>query len=70
MGARFLLRLPGVRRCPVPRASAKRLRHDGHRVRIATHGKFRTFVKEHELEFFDIGGDPEDLMSYMVRSEQ
>ena len=41
---------------------------DGHRVRLATHGKFKAFVREHDLEFFDIGGDPEDLMSYMVKS--
>ena len=36
---------------------------------MATHGKFRAFVREHGIEFFDIGGDPEDLMSYMVKSE-
>lgn len=41
----------------------------GHRVRIATHETFRSFVSESNLEFFNIGGDPKELMSYMVRSE-
>ena len=49
-------------------ALSKRLMKDGHRVRIATHGKFRSFVREHQIGFHDIGGDPEDLMSYMVKS--
>lgn len=40
----------------------------GHRVRIATHAVFRDFVEEHELEFFDIGGNPEELMAFMVRN--
>ena len=40
----------------------------GHRIRIATHGVFKDFVQEHELEFFDIGGDPEELMAFMVRN--
>lgn len=41
---------------------------DGHRVRIATHDTFRSFVQDAGLEFFNIGGDPHDLMSYMVKS--
>ncbi|KAG6852494.1 hypothetical protein C0991_011514 [Blastosporella zonata] len=41
---------------------------DGHRVRIATHETFRAFVTDNELEFFDIGGNPQDLMSYMVKN--
>lgn len=49
-------------------ALGKRLREYGHRVRIATHETFRSFVKEAGLEFFSIGGDPKDLMSYMVKS--
>jgi hypothetical protein len=57
-----------------------------HRVRIATHGVFESFVLsanshlrgklgrggmalEGRLEFFDVGGDPKELMAYMVRSE-
>ena len=43
------------------------LKH-GHRVRVATHGTFRQFVADAKLEFFDVGGDPQELMSYMVRS--
>jgi hypothetical protein len=57
-----------------------------HRVRIATHGEFKSFVLrankqlagktgkrgiklEGRLQFFDAGGDPRELMSYMVKSE-
>lgn len=41
----------------------------GHRVRIATHPAFRKFVQEEiGLEFFSIGGDPSELMSFMVRN--
>ncbi|KAH0334765.1 UDP-Glycosyltransferase/glycogen phosphorylase, partial [Aureobasidium melanogenum] len=39
-----------------------------HRVRICTHPNFKDFVEENGLEFFSIGGDPEKLMSYMVRN--
>lgn len=39
-----------------------------HRVRICTHPNFKNFVEENGLEFFSIGGDPEKLMSYMVRN--
>ncbi|KAK4672869.1 hypothetical protein QC763_106820 [Podospora pseudopauciseta] len=39
----------------------------GHRVRIATHGTFKKFVEENGLEFFDIGGDPAELMAFMVK---
>ena len=44
------------------------LQQFGHRVRIATHGVFRNFVKSAGLEFFNIGGDPQELMAYMVRN--
>ncbi|KAJ9657427.1 hypothetical protein H2198_004302 [Neophaeococcomyces mojaviensis] len=41
----------------------------GHRVRIATHPAFRKFIEdEMGLEFFSIGGDPSELMSFMVRN--
>lgn len=41
----------------------------GHRVRIATHPAFRKFVQDEiGLEFFSIGGDPSELMSFMVRN--
>ena len=39
-----------------------------HRVRICTHPNFKDFVEENGLEFYSIGGDPEKLMSYMVRN--
>jgi UDP:flavonoid glycosyltransferase YjiC (YdhE family) len=40
----------------------------GHRVRLATHPTFQTFVKENGLEFFSIGGDPAELMAFMVKN--
>lgn len=56
-----------------------------HRVRIATHPDFKDFVLssnkrlkgktcrgvdlEGRIEFFDVGGDPKELMAYMVKSE-
>ncbi|KAI3336327.1 glycosyltransferase family 1 protein [Xylariaceae sp. AK1471] len=41
----------------------------GHRVRIATHPAFRDFVeKECGLEFFSVGGDPAELMAFMVKN--
>ncbi|KAG8808953.1 hypothetical protein FRC17_003685, partial [Serendipita sp. 399] len=44
------------------------LAKQGHRIRIASHEKFRSFVMENRLEFYNIGGDPEELMSYMVKN--
>ena len=40
----------------------------GHRIRLATHGTFKKFVEENGLEFFDIGGDPAELMAFMVKN--
>jgi UDP:flavonoid glycosyltransferase YjiC (YdhE family) len=40
----------------------------GHRVRLATHPTFKTLVEENGLEFFDIGGDPAELMAFMVKN--
>jgi hypothetical protein len=48
-------------------ALGKALLKDGHRVRIASHETFRSFVLEAGLEFFSIGGNPQELMSYMTR---
>lgn len=62
------------------------IRAKGHRVRLATHGEFESFVLESNshlrgevdakgkplegrLEFFNAGGDPRELMAYMVKSE-
>ena len=39
-----------------------------HRVRIATHPNFKDFVTENGLEFFSIGGDPSELMAFMVKN--
>lgn len=35
-------------------------------MRIATHGLFKDFVLEAGVEYFEIGGDPAELMSYMA----
>ncbi|KAJ5496979.1 UDP-glucose sterol transferase [Penicillium fimorum] len=40
----------------------------GHRVRIATHSPFRKFVEDSGIEFFNIGGDPKEMMAYMVKN--
>ncbi|PNS21582.1 Sterol 3-beta-glucosyltransferase [Sphaceloma murrayae] len=40
----------------------------GHRVRIATHPTFQEFVLENGLEYFSIGGDPAELMAFMVKN--
>lgn len=43
--------------------------HYGHRVRIATHPAFKDFVeKDTSLEFFSVGGDPAELMAFMVKN--
>lgn len=49
---------------------AKLLKEEyGHRVRIATHPAFRDFVeRDCGLEFFSVGGDPSELMSFMVKN--
>lgn len=44
------------------------LKRDGHRVRIATHDVFVDFVSEAGLEFYPIGGDPAELMAFMVKN--
>lgn len=49
-------------------ALGQRLKQDGHRVRIATHENFREFVVSNGLEFYAIGGDPVQLMAYMVKN--
>lgn len=46
------------------------LRKYGHRVRIATHDIFDDFVRKSGsgLEFYPIGGNPSELMAYMVKN--
>ncbi|PTU23988.1 hypothetical protein P175DRAFT_0469539 [Aspergillus ochraceoroseus IBT 24754] len=46
----------------------KRLKSHGHRVRLATHLSFRETVEDQGLEFFNIGGDPAELMAFMVKN--
>ncbi|EHK98999.1 putative Sterol 3-beta-glucosyltransferase [Glarea lozoyensis 74030] len=47
----------------------KNLQEYGHRVRIATHPAFKDFVeKDSGLEFFSVGGDPAELMAFMVKN--
>ncbi|CAE6497736.1 unnamed protein product [Rhizoctonia solani] len=49
-------------------ALGQRLQQYGHIVRLSTHETFRILVKDAGLRFFNIGGDPHELMSYMVRN--
>ena len=49
-------------------ALGKELKKHGHRVRLATHAAFKDFVNENGLEFFSIGGDPSELMAFMVKN--
>jgi UDP:flavonoid glycosyltransferase YjiC (YdhE family) len=45
-----------------------RLLRDGHRVRLATHARFRSFVASSSLEFYPLKGDPEKLSEFMVKT--
>ncbi|KAJ5505029.1 hypothetical protein N7463_007903 [Penicillium fimorum] len=49
-------------------ALGNELQRHGHRVRLATHGVFERFVRDSGLEFYCIGGDPSELMAYMVKN--
>ncbi|GLA28773.1 UDP-glucose,sterol transferase [Aspergillus phoenicis ATCC 13157] len=49
-------------------ALGKVLKSHGHRVRLATHLAFRESIEHEGLEFFNIGGDPAELMAFMVRN--
>jgi hypothetical protein len=49
-------------------ALGQELRKHGHRVRLATHMSFRKDVNDQGLEFFNIGGNPEELMAFMVQN--
>lgn len=49
-------------------ALGNELQKHGHRVRIATHDTFDSFVRGAGLEFYPIGGDPAELMAYMVKN--
>ncbi|GME55126.1 uncharacterized protein LTHEOB_6358 [Neofusicoccum parvum] len=49
-------------------ALGNELQRHGHRVRLATHDTFAQFVRSAGLEFCGIGGDPAELMAYMVKN--
>ncbi|KAE8222228.1 hypothetical protein CF319_g4536 [Tilletia indica] len=49
-------------------ALSKRLLAEGHRVRIATHGEFREWIEGHGIEFYEVGGDPAELMRICVEN--
>ena len=49
-------------------ALGNELQRHGHRVRLATHDVFDSFVRAAGLEFYAIGGDPAELMAYMVKN--
>ncbi|KAI0914163.1 putative sterol glucosyltransferase [Ustulina deusta] len=49
-------------------ALGNELQKHGHRVRLATHNNFDAFVRSAGLEFYPVGGDPVELMAYMVRN--
>lgn len=48
---------------PIARRLARR-----HRVRVATHREFRPMVERAGLEFYPLGGDPHELMGYIVKT--
>eukprot|EP00743_Colponemidia_sp_Colp-15_P005351 GILK01005753.1.p1 GENE.GILK01005753.1~~GILK01005753.1.p1 ORF type:complete len:881 (-),score=93.45 GILK01005753.1:73-2670(-) len=50
-------------------ALGKELMKLGHKVRIATHKVFEEFVKEHDMEFWPLAGDPAELMAMMVQHD-
>ncbi|KAH8601614.1 hypothetical protein B0O99DRAFT_658179 [Bisporella sp. PMI_857] len=49
-------------------ALGNELQKFGHRVRVATHDVFEKFVRDSGLEFYPIGGDPVQLMAFMVKN--
>lgn len=69
MGLNIVIQVVGSRGDVQPLiAIGTELQRYGHFVRIATHDVFKDFVDRSGLEFYPIGGDPADLMSYMVRN--
>lgn len=49
-------------------ALCKGLMADGHKVRIATHGEFKSWVESHGIEFKPVGGDPAELMRLCIEN--
>lgn len=51
-------------------ALGKRLRHYGHRVRVASHACYREkILREEGLEFYPLAGDPKQLSAWAVKLE-
>lgn len=48
--------------------TGQKLMSDGHRVRLATHTCFRTYVEKQGLEFYPLAGDPHLLSDFMVKT--
>lgn len=48
-------------------ALAQGLQSEGHKCRIVTHTEFGDWVKEHNIEFKPVAGDPGDLMKIMIK---
>lgn len=44
----------------------KLLKSHGHKVKIGTHGTFEKLVKDNDLLYYDIGGDPKQLIKFMT----
>jgi UDP:flavonoid glycosyltransferase YjiC (YdhE family) len=49
-------------------STGQKLLADGHRVRLATHTCFRTYVEKQGLEFYPLAGDPHLLSDFMVKT--
>eukprot|EP01066_Platyproteum_vivax_P015078 Platyproteum_vivax@DN6708_c0_g1_i1.p1 len=49
-------------------AFAQELNSFGHTCRICTHNNFRDFITENGVRFYPLGGDPVELMAYMVKN--
>ncbi|OQS07124.1 sterol 3-beta-glucosyltransferase [Thraustotheca clavata] len=51
-------------------AIGKRLKKDGHRIRLATHAVYRSMVLDGGLEFYPLAGDPKALSAYVVKKDR
>ncbi|KAI8817500.1 uncharacterized protein EV422DRAFT_215297 [Fimicolochytrium jonesii] len=66
----IVIQIVGSRRDVQPfSALTKELQTYGHRVRIATHETFRTWIRRYEVEFYPISGDPAVLMAFTVENK-